>query len=75
MVDMGKECGFPLNFGVPRPSTPRKTELRRKTELQPIKSPNRLLYARVEVEQRTNSGDEIINNRTMEDTSSPLQAP
>ena len=51
MVEMGKECGFPSNFDMPRPFTPHKTDLRRKAELQPIKSPNRLLYARVEVEQ------------------------
>ena len=59
MVEMGKEYGFPLNFDMLRPFTPCKTELPRKTELQPIKSPNGLLYPRLEVEQRTYSGDEI----------------
>ena len=48
---MGKECGFLSNFDMPRPFTPRKTEL------QPIKSPNGLLH--LKVEQRTHSGDEI----------------
>ena len=61
MVEMGKECGFRSNFDMPRPFTPRKTELPRKTKLQPTKSPNFLLFPRVEVEveQRTHSGDEI----------------
>ena len=52
MAEMGKECGFPSNFDVPRPFTPRNTEL------EPIKSPNGLVYPRVEVEQRTHSRDE-----------------
>ena len=49
MAEMGKECGFPSNFDMPRPFTPRKTELQRKTELprktelQPIISPNGLV--------------------------------
>ena len=59
MVEMGKECGFPLNFDMPRPFTLRKTELPPKTELQRIKSANDLLYPRVAVAQRTHSGDEI----------------
>ena len=54
MVEMGKECGFPLNFDMPRPFSPRKTEL------PPIKSPNGLLYSREEAERRTHSGDEIV---------------
>ena len=53
MIEMGKECGFPLNFDMLRPYTMRKTEL------QPIKSPNGLLHPRVEGEQRTHSRDEI----------------
>ena len=53
MVEMGKECGFPLNFDMQRPFTLRKTELQR------IKSPNDLLHPRVAVAQRTHSGDEI----------------
>ena len=56
---MGKECGFPLNFDMPRPFTLRKTELPRKMELLPIKSPDGLLYPRVEQNQRTHSEDEI----------------
>ena len=59
MVEMGKKCDFPPNFDMPQPLTPQKTELPRKTELQPIKSPNDPLYPSVEVEQRTHSGDEI----------------
>ena len=58
MVEMVKECPFPSNFDMPRPFTPRKTELTRKTELRPIKSPNILMYPRVEEEQRNHSGDE-----------------
>ena len=42
MVEMGKECGFPSNFDMLRSFTPRKTELPRKIELQPIKLPNGL---------------------------------
>ena len=53
MVEMGKECGFRSNFDMPRPFNPRKAEL------QPIKSPNGLMYPKVDVEQRTHSGDEI----------------
>ena len=59
MVEMGKECGFPLNFDMPWPFTHRKTELPRKTELQPIRSPNGFLYPTVEEEQRTHFGDEV----------------
>ena len=51
MVEMGKECGLPSNFDIPRPFTSHQMELPHKTELQPIESPNSLLYARVEVEQ------------------------
>ena len=47
LVEIDKECGFPLNFDMPWPFSPRKTEL------QPIKSPNVLLYPRVEEQQRT----------------------
>ena len=53
MVEMGKECGFSSNIGMLRLFTSRKTEL------QPIKSPNSLLYPRVDEEQRTHSEDEI----------------
>ena len=59
MVQIGKESGFRSNLDMPRPFAPRKMELRRKTEPQPIKSPNGLVYLRVEVEKRTHSGDEI----------------
>ena len=58
MVKMGKECGFPSNFDMSRPFPSRKTELPC-TELRPVKSPNGLFCPRVEVEQRTHSGDEI----------------
>ena len=51
MTEKGKEYSSPSNFDMPRPFTPRKTEL------YTIKSPNGLLYPRVEVEQRTHSGD------------------
>ena len=44
---------------MPRPFTSPKTELQRITELQPIKLPNGLMYPREEVEQRTQSGNEI----------------
>ena len=50
---MDKECRFPSNFDMLRPFTSRKMEL------QPIKSPNGLMYPRVEVEEQTYSGDEI----------------
>ena len=53
MVDLDRESGFPSNFDMPRPNNPRKAKL------QPIKLPNGLLYPRVEVEQRTHSGDEV----------------
>ena len=59
MVEMGKECGFQSNFDMSRPFTPRKMELPRKAEFEPIKSPNGLSHPRVAVEQRTHSGDEI----------------
>ena len=60
IAEMDKECGFPSNFNMPGPFTTRKTELPHKTELQPIRLPNGLLYPRVEVEQLTHSGDEIL---------------
>ena len=53
LLEMGKECHFPSNFDMPRQFTTRKTEL------QPIKSPNGLLYPRLEVEQQIHSEDEI----------------
>ena len=59
MVEVDKECCFPLNFGLSRPFSLRKTELPRKTELQPIELPNGVLCPRVEEEQQTHSGDEI----------------
>ena len=37
MVGIGKEYGFTSNFDMPWPFIPRKAELPRKTELQPIK--------------------------------------
>ena len=49
---MGRECGFPSILDMPWPFT------RRRIELWPIKSPNGSLYPRVEVEQRTHSGDD-----------------
>ena len=59
MVGIGKEYGFQVDFDMPGLFTPHKTELRRKTELQPIKSLNCVLYGKVEVEQRTHFGDKI----------------
>ena len=59
MVEMGRECRFASNFDMPRPFTPRKTELPLKTELQPIKSPNALMCPRVKVKEPTHSWDEI----------------
>ena len=53
MVEMGKENGFSSNLDMLRPFTPRKTELYRNIELQPLKSPNGLLYPKVEVERLT----------------------
>ena len=61
MFNMGKECGFPSNFDILRLFTACKTELRRKTELQPIKSPKHLLFAKEEVDQQSHFGDEIVN--------------
>ena len=59
MVEMGTECGFPLNFDKPRPFAPRETELQRKTELQPIKlSKASCIRVEVVMKQRTHSGDE-----------------
>ena len=60
MVDMGKEYRFTLNFNMLRSFTPRKSELQPKNGEQPIRLPNGLLYPRVEVEQRTHSGEEIV---------------
>ena len=55
MVGMGKEYNFTLNFDMPRPFATRETKLR-------CRLSNSLLYPRVEVEQRSHSGDEIENN-------------
>ena len=46
-------------FYMLQPYIPRKMELPRKTDLCPIKSLNGLFYPRVELEQRSLSGDEI----------------
>ena len=54
-----KECGLPSNFDMPRPFTPCKTEF------QPTKLPNGLLYPRVEVEQRTHSGYDIDSTHVL----------
>ena len=58
MVGVGKECGLKLNFdmfdtqiGVTAPNSE-----------QPIRLPNSLLYPKIEVEQRTHSGDEIAQD-------------
>ena len=59
MAEIGKECGFSSNFDMSRPFTPRKTELPCKTELQRIKSPNGLLYPRVEVEHELTLGTRL----------------
>ena len=59
MVERGKECGFPSIFDMQQPLTPHKKELPLKTELQLMRLPSGLMYPRVEVEQRTHSGDEI----------------
>ena len=65
MVEIGKEYGFTSNFEMPLPFTARETELPATTQNgeQPIRLQNGLLYPRVEVEQRTHSGDDI--NRLM----------
>ena len=55
IAEMGKECGFPSNVDMPRPFTPRKTELPSKAEFRPIKSPNGLVYPRLEVEKQIHS--------------------
>ena len=44
---------------MPRPFTPRKTGVTAQNDEQPIKLQNGFLYPRVQVEQRTHSGDEI----------------
>ena len=62
---MGKECVFPSNFDMPRPFTSCKAELPRKTELQPVKSSNGLLFPSVEKERRTHSGDETGSHEYM----------
>ena len=59
VVDKGKEYRFTLNFNMPRSFTPRKSDLQPKNGEQPVRLPNGLLHPRVEVEQRTHSGDEI----------------
>ena len=63
MVGVGKQCDFTSNFDMPRSFTPRKLELRPKmansqSDYQTASCPG-LMYPRVEVEQRTHSGDEI----------------
>ena len=55
MVETGKECGFTSNFDLPRSFTPRKLDLWPKM----ANSQSDYRTARVEVEQRTHSGDEI----------------
>ena len=60
MVGIGKECGFTSNFNMPRSFTLRKSELR--PEMANSQSDCRTascIPPRVEVEQRTHSGDEI----------------
>ena len=59
MVGTGKEYDFTSNFDMLRPFTPQKTELPSQNGEQPIRLQNGLLYTRVEVEQRTHSGDQI----------------
>ena len=62
MVEIGKEYRFTLNFDMPWPFTPTKNGVIAQNGEQPIRLPNGLLYPRLEVEQRTHSGDEIGNN-------------
>ena len=66
MVGISKEYGFTLNFDMPRPFNPCKTELPRKMANR-IRLPNGLLDPRVEVEQRTHSGDDIGKNRNSDE--------
>ena len=74
MAEMGEVCGFPSNLDMPRPFTLCKTELPRKTELQPIKSPNGLVYPRVEVEQRTHTlGTRMHRERSLRADYNPLK--
>ena len=61
MFEMGKESGFMSNFDMLQPFTPRKNGVTAQNCEQPIRLSNGLLYSRVEVEQRTHSGDEIAS--------------
>ena len=59
MAGIGKECGFTSNFDMPEVVYPAQIGVTAQNGEQPIRLPNGLLYSRVEVEQRTHSGDEI----------------
>ena len=60
MVGIGKEYGFTSNFLTCRGRLPRAKGVTAQNGKQPIRLQNGLVYPRVEVEQRSHSGDEII---------------
>ena len=65
MVGIAKEYGFTPNFDMPRSFTPRRSDIQAKMA-KLIRLPNGLLYPRVEVEQRTHSGDDIDFTRVFQ---------
>ena len=64
MVRIDKECGFRSNFGHAEVVYPLQIGFTAQNGEQPIRLPNSLLYPRVEVEQRTHSGDEIASSNS-----------
>ena len=58
MVGIGKECGFTSNFEVVYPT---QIGVTAQNGEQTNRLLNGLLYPRVEVEQRTHSGDSIVS--------------
>ena len=59
MVGIGKKCSFTSSFNMPQPFTPKQNGVTAQNGEQPIRLPKGSLHLRVEVEQRTHSGDEI----------------
>ena len=60
IVGKGNEYGFISNFDLPQPFTSAQNGVTAQNGEQPIRPPNGLLCPRVELEQRTQSGDEIV---------------
>ena len=61
MVGLSKKYGFMSNFDMQQPITLHKIEITQSAE-QAIRLENGLLYPRLEVEQQTHSGDEIVTD-------------